>query len=210
MSALCLARIAGLRNVRTRPALARERIGPPRGSSCHSRPVSDTEGLYAAHQDGVFRYLRRAVGHAEAARDLTQEVFLRAVRSAQPVAPDERRAWIFTIARHLALNHLRDSSRQPSVLPLTEGARPPSQETAAVLNQAIGSLPDLDRDVFLMREVGGLTYDEIASACAVTPDAVRSRLHRVRVDLRAQLVDSLQTRRTHGIRFRTGKSPHDL
>jgi DNA-directed RNA polymerase specialized sigma24 family protein len=41
--------------------------------------------------------------------------------------------------------------------------------------------------VFLMREASGLTYDEIAVACELTPDAVRSRLHRARLQLRASL-----------------------
>jgi RNA polymerase sigma-70 factor (ECF subfamily) len=74
--------------------------------------------------------------------------------------------------------------------------RPPSQEVEAAVNEALASLPHLDRDVFLMREMAGLGYDEIAHACELTPDAVRSRIHRTRLQLRARLATPIATRRT--------------
>jgi RNA polymerase sigma-70 factor (ECF subfamily) len=66
---------------------------------------------------------------------------------------------------------------------------------ALVVNEAIGRLADLDRDVFLMREVAGLSYDEIAEACDVSVDAVRSRLHRTRLQLREWLAEPIDTER---------------
>ena len=57
----------------------------------------------------------------------------------------------------------------------------------AALREALDRLSALDRDVFLMREVGGLNYLEISFACQLTTDAVRSRLHRARQQLRATL-----------------------
>ncbi len=58
---------------------------------------------------------------------------------------------------------------------------------ALALKQALATLTDLDRDVFLLREVSGLSRDEIATACELTTDAVRSRIHRARLELRALL-----------------------
>jgi RNA polymerase sigma-70 factor (ECF subfamily) len=55
------------------------------------------------------------------------------------------------------------------------------------MKQALEHLSLLDRDVFLLREVGGLSYDEIAISCAITQAAVRSRLHRARQELRQLL-----------------------
>ena len=52
---------------------------------------------------------------------------------------------------------------------------------------ALAALGDEDREVFLLKEIGGLSYGEIADACALTPDAVRSRLHRTRLILRSAL-----------------------
>src|SRR6185436_18569190 len=110
---------------------------------------------FVEHQGRLFRYLCRAVGHTDTARDLTQDVFLRVTRATVPVGTDgDLRAWLFSIARNLALDHHRRQQRTPP--PAMAEARPAAQDTAAVVNQALAQLPDLDRDVFLMREIGGL------------------------------------------------------
>jgi RNA polymerase sigma-70 factor (ECF subfamily) len=163
-----------------------------------SRLVPDADVLFTAHRDGVFRYLCRIVGY-EDARELTQEVFLRVTRAAAPESPGSdpagRRAWVFRIARNLALNHVRDDRRRAvaGVLP-DDAATPATQALAAALREALEQLSPVDRDVFLMREAGGLSYEEISFACQLTADAVRSRLHRARQQLRAALGPGLEGR----------------
>ena len=166
--------------------------------------MADSASLFLEHRDGVFRYLCRVVGHAETARDLTQEVFLRVTRApSRPDAPVERRAWVFRIARNLALNHLRDVRRQPAETVLdVDPARRATQEVAAAVRQALTGLSELDRDVFLLRESAGLSYDDIAAACEISADAVRSRLHRARQALRLTLSGPVNAQLTHGIRWR--------
>jgi RNA polymerase sigma-70 factor (ECF subfamily) len=153
--------------------------------------VADADVLFTAHRDGVFRYLCRIVGQ-EDARELTQEVFLRVTRTAVPDTDDGgRRAWLFRIARNLALNHVRDDRRRGTAVDaVADAASPPTQALAAVLREALDRLNPIDRDVFLMREVGGLSYEEISFACQLTADAVRSRLHRARQQLRTSLSGS--------------------
>ena len=155
---------------------------------------ADAEALFAAHETGLLRYLRRAVGHAETARDLTQDVFVRIARSSgMPATDDERRAWVFRIARNLAIDHHRrhevkfaDSGTRHADAG-GEPARPAAQDTSAAVNEALASLDPLDRDVFLLRETAGLSYAEIAAACDLTVSAVRSRIHRARLALREHL-----------------------
>jgi RNA polymerase sigma-70 factor (ECF subfamily) len=160
--------------------------------------MADPEGLFAAHHQRLFRYFCRAVGRAEAARDLTQEVFLRVSRSSIPAAADgEVSAWLFRIARNLVLDHHRNRLRHPEpTVPADQATRSPSQDVDLAVNEALASLPALDRDVFLMREVAGLGYDAIAGACELTSDAVRSRIHRTRLQLRDQLAAPIATTRT--------------
>lgn len=143
--------------------------------------------LFAAHRDGVFRYLCRIVGQSDAT-DLTQEVFLRVARTAVPdTTANGERAWLFRIARNLALNHRRDNGRQPATVELTDASRPAPQEAAVAMKEALDRLLQLDRDVFLLREVAGLSYEEIAMSCEMSVPAVRSRLHRARRQLREVL-----------------------
>jgi RNA polymerase sigma-70 factor, ECF subfamily len=171
--------------------------------------VTDADSLFAAHRDGVFRYLCRIVGYGDAP-ELTQEVFLRVARGPVPaVGEGSRRAWVFSIARNLALNFVRDGRRRGVAVELTDGASPATQELRAALGEALERLAPLDRDVFLMREAGGLGYDEIAAACALTTDAVRCRLHRARQQLRSGLAPFLGAQRAIGSMRLYDRPPHD-
>jgi RNA polymerase sigma-70 factor (ECF subfamily) len=160
--------------------------------------LTDAAALFATHHGQLFKYFRRAVDDPEAARDLTQEVFFRATRAVIPRAANgEATAWLFHVARNLALDYHRNRRRRPEITVLTDSAgRPPSQEIELAVSQALAALSDVDRDVFLMREVAGLGYEEIAAACELTPDAVRSRIHRTRLALRDQLAAPIATSRT--------------
>jgi RNA polymerase sigma-70 factor (ECF subfamily) len=160
--------------------------------------MADAERLFTANHSRLFRYFCRAVGRAETARDLTQEVFLRVSRT--PIRDDadgELCGWLFRIARNLVLDHHRTRQRHPEPLALVDDPiRVASQDIDLAVREALASLPEIDRDVFLMREVAGLGYEEIAAACELTPDAVRNRIHRTRLQLRAQLAAPIATSRT--------------
>lgn len=170
--------------------------------------MANSEGLFVAHHQKVFKYFCRAVGGGDTARDLTQELFLRVCRS--PVVTNgDGSAWLFRIARNLVLDHHRNSARRPVSFALTdEAARPAHQDVSAAVNAALAALPTLDRDVFLMREVAGLGYEEIGEACELTPDAVRSRIHRTRLHLRDQLAAPIATSRTMSA-TRSGRTCED-
>jgi RNA polymerase sigma-70 factor (ECF subfamily) len=164
--------------------------------------VADVDVLFAAHRAGVFRYLCRIVGRPETAQDLTQEVFLRVSRAPVPEADAAgRRAWVFRIARNLALNYVRDTRHDRGPADPREGAAPAVQELGAAIRQALAALPPLDRDVFLLRESAGLSYDEIAAACDLTVEAVRSRLKRARVLLRDALAGPIAVHRDRPVRW---------
>ena len=163
---------------------------------------ADGAALFAEHRAGLTRYLTRIVGQPETARDLTQEVFVRVTRAGVPQDDSNgRRAWVFKIARNLALNHLRDRERQPNTTAMIDVPHNGTQELSAAVRQALAALQDLDRDVFLLRESAGLNYDEIATTCELTTDAVRSRLQRARQQLRESLGGAIHFQLQRGIRL---------
>lgn len=168
--------------------------------------MTENAQLFDAHRAGLCRYLTRIVGQPDTARDLTQEVFLRVSRTNVPAGTAEgQRAWVFRIARNLALNHLRDQRRRPATTALIDVGRTGTQELSVAVQQALESLAELDRDVFLLKESAGLGYDEIAAACEITPDAVRSRLHRARQQLRASLGSVIAIQLQRGVRLTQGQ-----
>jgi RNA polymerase sigma-70 factor (ECF subfamily) len=142
--------------------------------------------LFDRYRLPVYRFLRRLLRDDGVAEDLTQETFVRAMGSHYH-ADGRERAWLFQIARNLARDHVRAASRRPAIVELTEVTRGGDFTCAADLDAALAAVAEEDREVFLLKEIGGLSYSEIAVACDLTPDAVRSRLHRTRLILRAAL-----------------------
>ncbi len=153
------------------------------------KPAPTAADLYCKHGLAVFRFLRRMTRETAVAEDLTQEVFLRVVRGLPEYDHRERsRAWVFRIARNVATDALRGVSRRIEARPLD--VDPPVYEnpmTGLVLDEALAALPDLDRELVLLREIAGLDYEEIASTTGLTADAVRMRLFRARSTLRIAL-----------------------
>jgi len=165
--------------------------------------MAESNALFLACHAGLVRYLTGAVGHAETARDLAQDVFVRvAAADTLPPTDEGQRAWVFHIARNIAIDHHRRQrlrQAQPiTVEPVAGGGS--SADTALIVNQALAALDDLARDVFLMREMAGLSYAEIAEACKLTPDAVRSRIHRARLELRNYLQQPITAARARPLR----------
>lgn len=164
--------------------------------------ADEIETLVAAYRQRVHRYLSRIVGSADAAHDLTQEVFLRLSRTPLPETDEAgRRAWVFRIARNLALNHVRDTRRRPESVALVERGTSATQELQIAVSKALASLPEIDRDVFLLRESMGLSYAEIADTCGLSANAVGCRIHRARLALRDALGTFVDDRRKAGVRW---------
>jgi RNA polymerase sigma-70 factor, ECF subfamily len=147
--------------------------------------------LFERHHLVVFRFLLRMTGSVTVAEDLTQEVFLRVVRSLPGYEEQSReRAWVFRIARNVLVDRHREAERAPAVVPLDAGLVVPlraPQELTASLYSALSRLPAAEREAFLMRELGGLGYEEIAAAAGATPASVRMQIYRARLALRAAL-----------------------
>ena len=148
-------------------------------------------GMFHRHRTRVFRYLRRAVGSGDVAEDLAQEVFLRVVRGLPSY--EERQletAWVFRIVRRVLAEHWRRPLPGPGAEDVDGEAAgvPATQMLRLSLDQAIGKLSPLNREILLMREVVGLSYEEIASALELSLAAVRNRLARARETLQATVV----------------------
>jgi RNA polymerase sigma factor (sigma-70 family) len=135
--------------------------------------MAESNALFMACHAGLVRYLTGAVGHPETARDLAQDVFVRVTAAeALPATEEARRAWLFHIARNIAIDHhRRQSLRQvePITVEPTVG-KDDSADTALIVKQALASLDDLARDVFLMREMAGLSL-QADTGCRSIPDS---------------------------------------
>jgi RNA polymerase sigma-70 factor (ECF subfamily) len=136
--------------------------------------------LYLQHSKNVYRRARELLGDDEAARDATQEVFMRVLRIGGKVPVDPTpTAWLHRVTTNLCLNRLRDRNRRREIL---ASAGPPPSAVAAVgepralVREILGRIPDELQEVAIYFHLDELTYEEIADLLAVSKRTVCNRL----------------------------------
>jgi RNA polymerase sigma-70 factor (ECF subfamily) len=152
--------------------------------------------LFERHALTVYRYLRRMTGRPDLAEDLTQDVFLRVLRGRDRYeARDREISWVLRITRNVLLDHWhRTRTNIPPEVPVADVEEPssePNHVLALGFQEALRLLPRSEREVYLLKERSGLTYEEIASACGMTVGAVRSKLYRARRQIKRLLATRL-------------------
>ena len=151
--------------------------------------------VYEAYRDDVYAFVSRMVIDTAAAEDLLQETFLRLYREAErydPCRPLE--PWIYRIARNLAVDYLRSRKRKPAQsltgaddAPLeTEDPTPGPVEEAvvrereALLREGLERLRPSQREIFVLIDMEGLKYEEVADMLGISVKAVGARLRKAR------------------------------
>jgi RNA polymerase sigma-70 factor (ECF subfamily) len=157
------------------------------------------EELVTRYQHRVFGVALRMLGNAAEAQEVAQEAFLRAHRGLSAFRGDAKLStWLYAITSRLCLNRLQGGERrlarqgEETLLRLADPGRRPDaalerSELEAALARAIAELPEDRRIVVVLRDLEGLSYEEIAEVLDIELGTVRSRLHRARTDLRDKL-----------------------
>ena len=179
--------------------IVRESVPDPPGLVERLRagdPVAFEE-LVRTYQHRVFGVAVRMLGNAAEAEEIAQEVFLRVHRSVGEFRGEAKLStWLYAITSRLCLNRMASAERRHSraspealedVPAGDTGGGLEREEVTTALRQAIAALPEERRIVVVLRDVEGLSYEEIARALDLEPGTVRSRLHRARLDLKAKL-----------------------
>lgn len=150
------------------------------------------EALVERHQDLLINYATRMIGCRSQAEDVVQETFVRFFRSLDRYREQGNlKAFLLRIVTNLVVSRERRRKRWRLLLPAFSGAEvartEPSPQALALLSEAhrqlLTSIQTLDpryRAPLIMREIEGLTYQEIALALRVSEGTVKSRLHRAR------------------------------
>ena len=154
---------------------------------------ADWDALYAEHLPRVYNFFRYRVRNPADAEDLTSETFEKAWRARDGYRGDRGAfgAWLFTIARNLAVDHYR--ARRTTV-PLDEAPEPVSLTTpeelsekfseAERLRRLLEQLPDREREVIAWKYGADLSNREIARVVGLTHSNVGTILHRTIAQLR--------------------------
>jgi RNA polymerase sigma-70 factor, ECF subfamily len=165
------------------------------------------------HLDALYGYALTLTRDKTEAEDLVQDTYLRAVRAANQPGPEENlKAWLFVVMRNAWLNMLRhkhhglrifefddenaagaasDNTYDPHVVYLRKLEREQVRE-------AIEKLPDAYREIVVLRDIEGFSYQEIATVLNCPAGTVMSRLGRARGKLREALSARQKVHRLYG------------
>lgn len=157
--------------------------------------------IVARYQVRLLNFVYRMIGDRERAEDLVQEAFLRVYRHLERFDRSRKfSTWVYTIASNLAKNELRNRSRSPLVtfeqarprdddeprtLDFEDSASRPDdlyerRQLRALVDQTVARLSSHHREVFVLRELEGKSYEEIAEIMHCNLGTVKSRLNRAR------------------------------
>ena len=169
--------------------------------------VNAFEDLVTEHEKGVYAIAQRMTGNAEDAADMTQETFIKAYNSLSSFRGDSKfSVWLYRIATNVCLDFLRSRSRKPTVslsvedddgeetqMDIADESQSPEQLlerglTRDAVRRGLKSLSPEYRQILLLREIQGLSYEEIAEALALEVGTVKSRIFRARKRLCAFLL----------------------
>ena len=170
------------------------------------------ETLVREHQTRVYNLALRMTGSPEDAMDISQETFLKAWRTLGRFRGDcSLGSWLYRIASNLCIDLMRKNKRRqtdklvslddpgedgrPLELPDVSGDPQRVLETAEgrqAVRDCVDALPEQQRQILLLRELGGLSYEEIARQLGLELGTVKSRIFRAR----AKLAELLQERGT--------------
>jgi RNA polymerase sigma-70 factor (ECF subfamily) len=174
--------------------------------------IAAFEALVRRYERWVFTLAFRMLGDRQEAEDIAQEVFLKVYRGLRGFRGAARfSTWLYAIASHHCLTYLASSAARlrretwdpdpvgdrggdaPSVLDrLPDGGPGPdviaeSRDLRQTIQDELARLSEGHRLVLVLRDVQGMSYDEIAETLGIELGTVRSRLHRARTDLKAKL-----------------------
>lgn len=163
--------------------------------------------LYERHRAAIFRFSYRLSGSVEGAEDITHDCFLSLIRKPGNFQPGRAslRTYLLSAARNLWLKQLRSSAREWAMDDLGDAQfiavekQPLRQllddELALKVQEAVVSLPPMQREALVLFEYEGMTLGEIADLVGTDVGAIKSRLHRARERLRNVLRPYLNANR---------------
>lgn len=152
------------------------------------KEYNDCVNQYA---DNVYRFILKNLRHEEDARDVVQTAFEKLWRNREEVDADRCKSYLFTVAYHQMIDHLRKVKRITLREEFSEHSRVderPANNLKKVLNEALARLSDTQRSLVMLKDYEGYSYAEIGQIMDLNESQVKVYLHRARLQLKAYLV----------------------
>jgi RNA polymerase sigma-70 factor (ECF subfamily) len=152
------------------------------------REYNQCVNLYA---DNVYRFILKNLRHEEDAKDIVQGTFEKMWINRQQVENDRCKSYLFTIAYHQMIDHIRKNKRislREEFNEATKITNKVEHDTKRVLQGALSKLNETQRSLVLLKDYEGYSYEEIGKITGLNESQVKVYLHRARLLLREYIV----------------------
>jgi len=152
------------------------------------REYNQCVNLYA---DNVYRFILKNLGHEADAQDVVQGAFEKMWINRQQVDNDRCKSYLFMVAYHQMIDHIRKNKRISLKEEFKEEARVSNRQqhdAKKVLNEALNKLTDIQKSLVMLKDYEGYSYQQIGEITGLNESQVKVYLHRARLILREYLV----------------------
>ena len=152
------------------------------------REYNECVNLYA---DNVYRFILKNLRHEEDARDVVQTAFEKMWRNRDEVDASKSKSYLFTVAYHQMIDHIRKNKRIHLKETFDEherGADRQQHNTKRILAEALDQLSETQKSLVMLKDYEGYNYTEIGQITGLNESQVKVYLHRARLQLRAYIV----------------------
>ncbi|HEY0678418.1 MAG TPA: RNA polymerase sigma factor [Chitinophagaceae bacterium] len=143
------------------------------------------------YADNVYRFILKNLRHEEDARDVVQTAFEKMWRNRLEVDYEKSKSYLFTVAYHQMIDHLRKSKRIYLKEEFREETRitdRPVNNAKKIIDEALKRLNDTQRSLVMLKDYEGYSYEEIGQITGLSESQVKVYLHRARIQLKNFLV----------------------
>jgi RNA polymerase sigma-70 factor (ECF subfamily) len=143
------------------------------------------------YADNVYRFIVKNLRHEEDARDVVQTAFEKLWRNRNEIDAEKSKSYLFTIAYHQMIDHLRKVKRihlRDEFHEATSITNKPTNNLKRILEEALSKLNETQRSLVLLKDYEGYSYEEIGAITNLSESQVKVYLHRARILLKNYLV----------------------
>lgn len=160
--------------------------------------------LFDKYKNRIFSYICNVFEHDRSlAEDYTQEIFIRVIRYRDKFNSSMRfSTWLYTIAKNYCKNQIRYTKRRPEMIfgedfkilgiPDDSGSNLRNQELNSIIRGVLAELPENLREIFVLREIENLSFEEISEMTGLKEGNIRTLLSRAKSQLREKIKPYLE------------------
>lgn len=144
-----------------------------------------------SYADNVYRFIYKSLGHEEDAKDIIQLSFEKLWIHREEVEEEKAKSYLFTVAYRCMIDHIRKSKRMIYKESISEDRMSTvdnSYTTKRVIEESLATLNDQQKQLVMLKDYEGYSYEEIGEITGLNPSQVKVYLHRARLSMRNYIV----------------------